>query len=56
VAAVLLAARAPDAAARRVVEEALAAGSDDNITALVLAVDAVESLDTVTEEYRIFGG
>lgn len=56
VAAVLLAARAPDDAARRVVEEALAAGSDDNITALVVAVDALESLDTVTEEYRIFGG
>ena len=52
VAAVLQATRAPEAAARRVVEEALAAGSDDNITALVVAVDAIESDDAAGGGYR----
>jgi len=37
----------PGETARRIVEESIAAGSDDNITALVVSVDTVETPDPV---------
>ncbi|MEC8424649.1 MAG: protein phosphatase 2C domain-containing protein, partial [Myxococcota bacterium] len=45
IAEVLLAGSTPDEAVRRVVDASLAAGSDDNITALVVSIDAVTALD-----------
>ncbi len=42
---------APEACARRITEAALAAGSDDNVSALIVVVDALP-LETIDETHR----
>ncbi len=54
IAEVLLGEHDPAGAARRLVEDAIAAGSDDNLTAVVVAVDRVPDLSGERDEYSLF--
>jgi PPM family protein phosphatase len=54
IASVLAEDATPAEASRRMVEESVAVGSDDNITVLVVAVGTVRSLDAEQPEYELF--